>query len=198
MKVWFGTTTSSFKEYKDYYYAIRKHLIDSNCILHDDWLGNYGKWIEDNPTARRNVKDIFQMCIKAINEADIVVIEFTVPNFSSSHQITYAVHKRKPTLVLRLKKDNTFADSYIEGLESPLLTIKDYSMETYGKIIDEFIGYSRIETGQGRYNVVLEKNQKYYLDWAATKYKRSRSDIIRASINALIQNDAEYTKYLGS
>ena len=196
MKIWFGTTTLQFKEYKDYYFKIRKFLLDSGHVLTDDWLGNYGQWIEENPNARRNIKGIYESVLAAINAADVSIIEFTVPNFSTSHQITYTLQQRKPTLVLRLKRDNTFQDSYIEALNSPYLTVKDYNLKNFEDIVSEFLNYSALEEGEGRYNIVLQKRQKYFLDWAANKYKKSRSNIIRELLDEKMTSDPSFSIYL--
>lgn len=197
MQVWFGTTTLRYKEFKKYYLLIREYLLETGCIITDDWIGECGTWIENNPTKRRDIKTIYQKVIAAIDQADISIIEFTVPNFSSSHQINYSLFKRKPTLVMRLQKDNTFADSYIEALDSPFLTIKDYTLKNYKDILDEFIGYSKLEKGFQRYNIVLDRQQKHYLDWASAKYGNSRSELIRKSIDTLIKCDRKYKNSLG-
>lgn len=114
-------------------------MIDSGHVLTDDWIGDHGKWIEENPNARRGIKEVYEQVLKAIDEADVSVIEFTVPNFSTSHQITYSLQKRKPTLVLRLHKETTFKDSYIEAIDSPYLKVIEYNLENYRDIIDEFL-----------------------------------------------------------
>lgn len=196
MKVWFGTTTLKYKKYKNYYQAIREYLLELGCVLTDDWIGNHGEWIEKNPTAKRGINKIYNRVMKAVSDADVSIIEFTVPNFSSSYQITHCLYQKKPVLVMRLEKDNTFADSFIEGLDSPYLTIKNYTMGTYKEIIDEFLGYSRLEHGAARYNIVLDRKQKHYLDWAANKYGKSRSEIIRGEIDKELEKDEDYKKYL--
>jgi hypothetical protein len=196
MKIWFGTTTLHFKEYKDYYLKIRKYLLDSDHVLTDDWIGDHQKWIEENPYSKRDIKDVYQEVINAINKADVSIIEFTVPNFSTSHQITYTLQIHKPVLVLRLKREGTFPDSYIEAIDSPYLTIKDYNLTNFQEIIAKFLDYSSLEDGDGRYNIVLQKKQKYYLDWASTKYKQSRSNIIRELLNEKMINDNNFGKYL--
>ena len=124
------------------------------------------------------------------------MIEYTVPNFSSSHQIMYSILKRKPTLVMRLQKDNSFSDSYLEAIESPCLSIKDYTLKNYKDILDEFIGYCQIEDGLNRHNVVLDKKQKYYLDWASSKRGKSRSEMIREAVERIAEEDKEYKKYI--
>ena len=160
-------------------------------------------WIDDvdamygQPRKQRNIHDIFENVVRAIDASDAVVIEYTVPNFSSSHQINYALLKRKPTLVMRLHKDNPrFTDSYLEALRSPNLTLKQYTKKNYKEILEEFIGFSKVEQGQQRYNIVLDKKQKYYLDWASEEYNRSRSEIIRGLIDSEIVKDKTYHKYM--
>lgn len=196
MKAWFGTTTLKFLEYKDHYFAIRDYLIGVGCVVPFDWLEDAYEYKKRSPRGRRGIKGLFNRVTKAIDQSDFSVIEYTVPNFSSSHQIHYSLQKRKPTLVMRLHRDNTFADSYIEALESRLLTIKIYNLNNYQEIIDEFLGYAKLEKGYHRYNIVLDKSHKYYLDWAANKYQHSRSEIIRKLIEEKIKKDQSYKKYL--
>lgn len=183
MHIWFGTTTLHFKEYKHYYLNIRAYLLASNHVLTDDWLGNHGKWLEDNPYATRDIKDIYQKVLKAIDGADISIIEFTVPNFSTSHQITYSLSKKKPTLVLRLKKDNTFKDSYLEALTSPYLSIVEYTEANYKEQIADFIAALGYDTDYRRYNIMLTKRHKHYLDEEATRLKVSKSYLVRRLID---------------
>lgn len=196
MKIWFGTTTLQFKEYKDYYLNIRQYLIDEGHILTDDWIGEHGTWLEQNPNASRDIKSVYQAVITAIDKSDVSIIEFTVPNFSTSHQITYSLQTGKPTLVMRLKKDNTFKDSYIEALDSPYLHLVNYNGENFKETIDEFLGYACIEEGQGRYNILLDKKHKYYLDWASEKYKKSKSALLRAFIAEKMQEDVNFKSYI--
>ena len=196
MKVFFGTTTNQLLEYIDYYLALRDYLIEAGCVISFDWLDGAYEYKKKNPLGKRDIKGIYREVIEAIEGADFCVIEYTVPNFSSSHQIHYSLQRQKPTLVLRLHRDNTFADSYIEALESRFLTVRTYNLKNYQEIIDEFIGYSKLEKGYCRYNFVLDKSQKYYLDWASNKYQESRSKIIRDLIQSQIRKDKNYQKYL--
>jgi hypothetical protein len=196
MKVWFGCTTARWEEYKENYFAIRDYLKELGCVVMFDWLEGADKYYTTTYKTR-NIKKVYNQVIEAINAADISVIEHTVPNFSSSHQINYSIFKKKPTLVMRLYKDNQrFTDSYIEAIESDFLTVKEYTKENYKDILKQFIGLSSIEQGAQRYNIVLGNQQKYYLDWASNKYKKSRSNIIRNAVDKVIEKDEEYGKYL--
>lgn len=194
MNVYLTTTTKKYKKYKKYYLALRQHLIDKGHVITDDWIGLHGKWIEENPYGERGIRDVYEKVRVAIHKADAVIVEFTVPNFSSSHQITYSLSRNVPTLVMRLRKDVLNKDPYIEAINSPYLTIKDYNLSNYGKVIDEFLGYAEIEGGQKRYNIVLGSKHKYYLDWASNKYDKSRSQIIKELINEKMRNDSDFKK----
>lgn len=167
-------------------------MIRSGHTLTDDWIGEHGKWLEENPYATRDIRDIYQKVITAIDLADISIIEFTVPNFSTSHQITYSLSKRKPTLVMRLEKDNTFGDSYIEAINSPYLSVFQYDLKNYTRIIDDFTAYLGMDEEFRRYNIMLNKRHKYYLDWASIKYKKSKSELIRELIDIKVKNDTDY------
>ena len=38
MKVWFGTTTAKWNDYKEYYFAINNYLKELGCVMPFDWL----------------------------------------------------------------------------------------------------------------------------------------------------------------
>lgn len=197
LKVWFGCTSAQLLDYIDFYNGIREHLIARNCVLPYDWLKCAEDRIRNRPGGKRDIKRIYKDVIRAINESDVCVIENTVPNYSVAHQISHSISQKKPTLVLWQKKDNqSFSDSYLEAIESKYLTIKEYKNEEYKEIIDEFLGISSIEFGQKRYNIVLENKQRYYLDWANTKYNKSRSLIIREALDRVSSEDEDYRDHI--
>lgn len=195
MKIWFGTTTAEWNNYKENYFAINNYLKELGCILPFDWLDDADRFYQTG-YKDRNINKIFTSVLSAIDESDVVIIEYTVPNFSTSHQINYALLKRKPTLVMRITKDNPrFNDSYLEELQTPLLTLKQYTKKNYKEVVDEFLGIAEIGIGQQRYNIVLDRRQKYYLDWASNEYKKSRSEILRALVDEMSEKDEKYRKY---
>lgn len=189
MKVFFGTTTAKLIEYYPIYSKVRAELINQNCIILDDWLEDAYEYKRRKPEGKRDKKGNYNKITDAIDKCDFVVIEFSVPNFSSSHQITYALTRQKPVLVLRLEKDNSFADSYLEWIDSKLITIRDYEIENIEGVIKEFIGITSLGKGLKRYNVVLDDKHKYYLDWANNRYNDSRSEIIRKALDEHIEFD---------
>ena len=71
-----------------------------------------------------------------------------------------------------------------------------YTEKNFKEVIDEFLGYASIEEGQGRYNIILDKKHKYYLDWAADKYKQSKSNIIRSLVQNKMEQDPNFKIYI--
>lgn len=189
MNVWFGTTTHDWPKYKDRYFAIRKFLLDHGCNLLFDWIPDADRFY-NTEYKNRNIRGIFDQVVEAIDKAQIVIIEYSIPNFSTSHQINYALLKKKPILVMRTETDNPrFNDSYLDAIQSPYLTLITYRPEEYQEILSEFISSSTIEPGQKRYNIVLGKKHKMYLDWAANQYHTSRSELIKQLIEQKILTD---------
>lgn len=197
MKVWFGCTTLDWLTYREYYFKIRDELVKNDCIIVSDWLETADKAARSK-TKKSRPKRSYHYAMKAVYDADLIVIENTVPNFSTSHQITIALQRRKPTLVLKLHtNDSLFTDSYIESLQDPNLTVKEYTNQNIAKRISEFVNFNKLGNTQKRYNIVLEKKHKYYLDWAHQVSGSSRSEIIRNLVEEEMRKDKNFRRYLG-
>ena len=101
MKIYFTCSTAEFFKYRNSYFKIRNHIISLGHTLTRDWLPHTEEALKQGRIdMTRSIKQIYQDCIKAIKEADLVIIEDTVSNFSTGHQITVALQSKKPTLVL--------------------------------------------------------------------------------------------------
>ena len=200
MKIWYGITTAKYLKYRSVYIKLREHLINSGHILTHDWFLQVDPDFHRKDTNKRDSRDmkkIYDEIIRAIDNAEAVIIEFTVPNFSTAHQINYALFKRKPTLVLRMKKDNPyFTDSYIEAIDSEYLKVVEYDLKNYKEVIDQFIGESSIGFGIKRYNVVLGSKHDYYLDWLANKEKITRSEALRRIIDHNSNSNSTFSKHI--
>lgn len=200
MKIWFGCTTHEWEKYREKYLAIREELIKQGNVLLFDWIPGTDGYIERHGHIQkdRDIKKIFNQVIEAVNKCDITIIEYTIPSFSSSHQINLSLACRKPTLVLREKDINPeWSNSYIDAVESPLLFLKEYqTQEECIQIVKEFLGKFKNGYGQERYNFVLDKRQNYYLDWASDKYSKSRSEILRELIEREMDSDTSYKELI--
>ncbi|MFC1790047.1 hypothetical protein ACFLZP_01030 [Patescibacteria group bacterium] len=198
MKVYFTCSTAEFKKYRNDYFLIRDFLINQKHLLTRDWLPHTEKRVlEGKYNVRDCIKKIYQDCIQAIQEADAVIVEDTVSNFSTGHQITRALQFRKPTLVLwQGHKHRHFKQMFIHGIESDILQISEYTRNNLKPLLRSFLKKYENATETNRFHLVLSRVERTYLDWAQFTTNKSRTKIIREAIRKTIEADKNYLNYL--
>jgi hypothetical protein len=153
--------------------------------------------IKNKQNDMADIKEIYKYNMAAIKEADLVIVEDTVSNFSTGHQITVALQYRKPTLVLwRGEKHKQFKQMFIHGIESDILQVSEYTDENVMKIIRIFIEKYENVDERNRFHLVLNNMERQYLDWAQHSKNKSRTKIIREALKWMIEEDKEYNDYL--
>lgn len=197
MKIYFTCSTAEFNVYKELYFNIRDFLVGENHILTRDWLDKTRRRIDQGDSEVTDIKEIYKACIQAIYDADIVIIEDTVSNFSTGHQITVALQRQKPTLVLWSKpKHRHFKNTFINGIDSEFLEFYEYTGDEYKQIIKKFIKKYANAKLKNRFHLVLGDVERKYLDWAQFNKDKSRTKIIKESLRKYINEDKDFNKYL--
>ncbi|MFH0936736.1 MAG: hypothetical protein V1808_00370 [Candidatus Daviesbacteria bacterium] len=197
MKIYFTCSTAEFFKYKNDYFSIRDFLISQEHVLTRDWLPETEKMLKVGNNSFGDVKDLYKKCISALKEAEIVIIDDTVSNFSTGHQITLALQYKKPTLVLwQGRKHRHFKEMFIHGITSDLLEIAEYSKDNLKEIIEVFIAKYEKYSEKNRFHLVLNNMERMYLDWAQYVKGKSRTKVIKEALREVIDKDKEYLKYL--
>lgn len=198
MKIYFTCSTAEFFKYRDSYFDIRNYLIAQGHTLTRDWLPYTEDALKQGKLdMTRNIKQIYRDCIKSLKEADLVIIEDTVSNFSTGHQITVALQNRKPTLVLwQGKKYRQFNQMFIHGIESDILQVSEYSKENLFDTISIFVSKYENALERNRFHLVLNNVERSYLDWAQFTKNKSRTKVIREALKNGIDADPDYSNYL--
>jgi hypothetical protein len=197
MKIYFTASTAEFNKYKKTYFAIRDYLVQENHTLTRDWLKHTGERIKEGDLNVSDIKKIYNKCVLAINQAQLVIIEDSVSNFSTGHQITLALQKQKPTLVLwQGKKHRYFNQMFIHGIDSEHLEIAQYEPTNLETIINTFINKYQDYNNKTRFNLVLNQYERNYLDWVQFNRATSRTKIIKNALKEKIDSDREYKSYL--
>jgi hypothetical protein len=196
MKVFFSASTADFMTYREYYFAIRDFLIREGHVLTRDWLKpTYEKIQAKIDTV--GIEEIYTAVMKALDEAELVIIEDTVSNFSTGHEITVALQRQKPTLVLWCRpKHRHFKQTFIQGVKSDYLQVSEYNLDNYQEIIRNFIKKYEHATQKTRFHLVIDEVERRYLEWAKFTKHASRTKVIRKALRTTINNDQEYQKYL--
>lgn len=197
MKIYFTCSTAELTKYKDDYFAIRNFLIQKEHILTRDWLPYTQQKLTAGDLEVRDIKGIYKASLMAIKEADLIIVEDTVSNFSTGHQITIALQLRKPTLVLwQGKKHRQFKQMFIHGIDSDILQVSEYNSENREELIQQFINRYENNAEKNRFHLVLSNAERMYLDWAQFVRGKSRTKVIREVLRQRMLQDEEYNKYL--
>lgn len=197
MKIYFTCTTAELQKYRENYFAIRDYLVESGHILTRDWLPKAEKRLHAGNLDVTDIKEIYRACVAAVREAELVIIEDTVSNFSTGHQITLALQLRKPTLVLwQGKKHRQFNQMLIHGIESDLLQVAEYQPSDVTNTIQTFINTYDDRPEKNRFHLVLSGLERRYLDWAQFAKRGSRTKMIRHALKLAIESDKDYQAYL--
>ncbi len=197
MKIYFTASTAEFDNYQKNYFAIRDFLVSEKHILTRDWLHKARYRIDHGQTEIFDMKQIYKDCMQAINDADIVIIEDTVSNFSTGHQITVALQRQKPTLVLWSEPKHThFKNTFINGIESDILEFYEYDLDNYKQVIRKFIKKYENANQKNRFHLVLSEVERKYLDWAQFQEGKSRTKIIRESLRKHMNENKDFQNYL--
>ena len=197
MKIYFTCSTAEFAKYRNDYYSIRNYLISQGHLLTRDWLPHTEERIKAGAKDVTDIKQIYKDCIKALKEADLVIIEDTVSNFSTGHQITVALQCRKPTLVLwQGSKHRQFKQMFIHGIDSDILQISEYDRSGVNAIIQGFINKYENVYEKNRFHLVLTGVERQYLDWAQYVKDESRTKVIRDALRKVLEADEDYSSYL--
>lgn len=196
MVIFFSCSTKDILKYKNFYREIRDSIKDLGHSVNRDWIDTSIEFAE------KNVKDVlppsvYKEVMSAIVTADLVIVDATVASMSVGHQLTFALQKMKPVLLLQYTKGNAdIKELFISGAKSPLLMIKSYSsIKEIKPIIKEFVRKYESKS-KTRFNLVLNKAQDSYIQWSAYNYKKSKTEIIQEAIDEKMEKDKSFEKYL--
>ena len=112
---------------------------------------------------------------KWINEADFMVVESTFPSISVGYEISLALHRGKPILVLYSQGE---PPSLIYNNEEERLVCEHYTNDTLKEIIDDFINFVE-GTNDTRFTFFITSQIAAYLEKTAKKHKLPKSVYLR-------------------
>jgi hypothetical protein len=197
MKIYFTASTAEFNKFKEVYHQIRNLIIEDGHILTRDWIPKAEKRIDAKEKELYDIKEIYKATIQGISEAELVIIEDTISNFSTGHQITISLMRQKPTLVLWSgEKHKHFNQMYIHGIDSEYLEIVRYDKDNLVLILKSFINKYKNFQQKDRFNLVLNGAQRDYLDWKHYTTGLSRTKMIKELIDREIGDDNDYSVYI--
>jgi len=187
MKVYFTSPISALKTQMPYIRKIREILLDEGYYLTRDWLPEY---IDPKKNKLETLlkdstkRSVWYKEIKsAIMDADVCIFESTKQTMGLGHQVTLALEKNKPTLIIGDRKNGGIMENLlIAGSGSGYLTLKNYSdIGEMEKQITKFLEKNKNKRVQ-RLNIALDSNLFSKINEQSKKINTTKTDIIRKAL----------------
>ncbi|MFZ5845197.1 MAG: nucleoside 2-deoxyribosyltransferase [Patescibacteria group bacterium] len=118
-----------------------------------------------------------------INSCDFMIAETSFPSISVGYEISLALHRNKPVLILYSEGD---PPSLLDSHESEKIVCEKYTLATLLGIINDFLLYVR-GSGDTRFTFFIGSKQASYLEKIAKKERLPKSAYLRRLIDQDMQ-----------
>jgi hypothetical protein len=189
MKIFFGGTLSGLENNKEDYLGIRKAILNSGHKITRDWID------EERVGVARSSSEMFELTEKAINESDAVILEYSRSVDSVGQQLTLALQRKMP--VLLLVKDGAGSESdllddfFISSKHYKHLKIEKYLPKNINGIVTNYLQNLGGNKSIVRFNLEIERELDDYLKNKAKENRTSKSEEIRKLVLSDIKMTAK-------
>lgn len=197
MEVFFTCPVQGILKNKKYYLRARQIILAQGHELTRDWLPTLIAKAKKKKEKITPLHKFYGPVMKTIIAADAVIVDATVTTIDLGHQINIALDKGKPTLILNRRLSQKQLDGLlINGARSSLLTLRNYkNFKDLEKNIKEFL-LKNTRKERVRMNLVLDRKYNDFIEWAAFKYRMSKTDVIKNALRSKLEMDDLYKQYL--
>lgn len=134
--------------------------------------------------------NFYKKTVAQIQASDLVVAEASYASVGVGHEITLALEKSKPVVVLH---NGTGSTHLLEGMQSDKMVVMSYEATTLKSILAEAIDFAKDQVDT-RFNFFIAPRHANYLDWISKQNKMPRSAYLRTLIKQDLQNNPDYNK----
>lgn len=132
--------------------------------------------------------DYYRCVLNWIKESDVVVAEASHPSIGVGFEISTALEKGKPVIVLYAEGQ---APHFLEGLESEKLLLIKYDFEDLKKTLGDSLQFAS-EQADIRFNFFISPKISNFLDWMSKEKRIPRSVYLRRLIENDMNKNTEY------
>ncbi len=119
--------------------------------------------------------------IPLIREADVVILEGTVPAIDTGFYVQMCLELDKPVILLHHESVNL---NLLKGISNERLQVIQYTEGFFSKTLNEALNYAK-DFVDIRFNFFISHELNSYLNWAAKKSYMLKSNFIR---NLILQH----------
>lgn len=187
MKVYLVASLQGKKQYQQNYEKIAQVLEQLGVeIVNTDFLTVNSSDLTDVTSSEE--KKYYKNVQKWINKADVVIGEVSYRSTSVGHEVTLALSKNKPVILLHVKGKKP---TLFTGIENDKLQLMEYEMENISEILKYALDYAS-DSQDTRFNFFISPKHQSYLDWIAKNKKIPRSVFLRRLIEVHMEQNEDY------
>ena len=183
-KVFFSCSTMDFFEHSEDYKRTIEYIrnagfeVSSNISMDEFFNASEARdySVYSNSTA-------YQGTMKKINDADMIVIDVSVPSMTMGVLLANAQLLKKPCLLITEEKAGDSQDLFVTGGANTHFVYEIYTKATLPRILKTFL-LRRARKRTNRVNFVLDDSALSRLDWLAFRLRTSRTDIVSKAIDS--------------
>lgn len=188
MKIYFVGSISGKEQYLENYQAIIKTLHDAGHEVLENTIEPSKKYVYS--LSDEGKIEQYKNVLKWISSADLIVAEGSFSSMGVGYEISLALEKGKPVLVLF---EEGHAPHFLEGIQSEKLLIEKYDRANLGDILK--VGIDFLSDQQDtRFNFFISPKHQHYLDWVAKHRKIPRAVFLRKLIEDDMNKHSEYAE----
>jgi len=188
MKIYFAASLSGKNKHKESYESIVNSLKDLGHKLISDHVLKTDYESVKNASDRELVK-YYKKTLHNISDSDLIVAEVSHPTIGIGHEISLAMEKGKPAIVL-----------YEEGVPIPqiLKAVPSGNVKTYKYTLENInqILSSAVKDMKGtlpiRFNFFIQSEINDYLDWISKAKRIPRAVYLRNLLEKEMAKNKEY------
>lgn len=178
MKVHLSASLQDIDKHLDTYTLIEGIIKANGHEVAREWLNEYrdGKKGDFEQFTNAEWKKIADDTLVAVEAADAVIVEASIPSFSLGYISALTLTKKKPLLVLF----NTRSQPYILDANNSLKRAEVYhSQDELRQTISSFLKDTDVDVNNLRFNMTLDRELYNYLNWEAVSTGKTKAKIIR-------------------
>jgi hypothetical protein len=185
MKVHFSVPLRDLGKHLATYDLIERTIKAEGHTLAKEWLQEYrDKQADPTHFSNEEWEDINSSTLTAIQEADAIIIEASIPSFSMGYISALALARKKPLLMLF----NSRPQPYILDSSNSLKRAEVYhNEEQLQVVVASFLKDIDVDANNLRFNMVLDREIYNFLNWESVNTGKTKAQIIREVLKERIK-----------
>lgn len=182
MKVYFSTSASNIDKNISACRKIVDIIQSFGHTITRDWIEDaYQNLNSDKKLSKEDVRLIYEDNVRALREADVVILEATNHTFNMGYLAGIAVNLQKPLLIIT--SDQNYIKSFLIGESNSLKQVMEYTkISDLDSIVSRFLEDNNYSDKETRFNMVLGRNLQNYLGRLSARSGKSKAQIVREII----------------